>query len=145
MKSNITVLGVVLALNACVPFPNRRLCAPEVSGTLVRAGVPVSGAEVLLSAVFTEDTAAVLSDGAGKFKLGPLSKLHLTKSVLGDPLYRFSLRVKVPGGGESLAFEGSALGAPPGPLVLYCDLERVGVRSGRPGFCVDSKGRAEGK
>lgn len=114
----------VLTLSACVPFPNRRLCAPEVTGSLVRAGEPVAGAEIVLTAAFMRTPATTRTDAAGRFKLGPLTKMYLTKSLLGDPLYVYSLRIKTEGGEDRLGFEARSMGAPPGPRAVSCDLSK---------------------
>lgn len=130
MKTRLIVLAVPFLLLACVPIPNRRTYAPLVAGTLVRNGAPVAGAQMLLSARFFGAAATAKTDAQGRFKLGPLSKLRLTRSVLGDLLYEYALKIKVPGEEEVSGLTGHGVGYPPEDVQVTCDLSRP-VEQGR--------------
>ncbi|MBI5883843.1 MAG: carboxypeptidase regulatory-like domain-containing protein [Elusimicrobia bacterium] len=111
-----------MILAACVPIPNRRHHAPQVTGTVVRDNAPVAGAEVLLVTPFTRSSATATSDAGGNFKLGPISELRLTRSVLGDPLFKYSLTIKAAGGEEYLGLEEHGIGNAPEGVRVACDL-----------------------
>jgi len=109
-------------LAACVPFPNRRFFSPEVSGTVARNGMPVAGAEVVLSTRLSKAVATARTDAAGQFKLGPLSELQFTKSFFGDPIYGFTLKIKAAGEEERPGLAFQAMGYAPDTAHVACDL-----------------------
>ena len=75
------------------------------------------------------------TDAAGRFKIGPLTKMYLTKSLLGDPLYVYGLRIKTEGGAEYLGFEVRSMGSPPGPHAVTCDLSKPVSRGKSTAYC----------
>lgn len=124
MRTELIVLAAALVHLACVPYPNRRYFAPEVSGVVLRDGAPAAGAEVVLTTRFSKSAATARTDADGRFKLGPLSELQFTKTLLGDPLYIYALTIKVAGGAEYRGLEGRGMGYPPRELAVTCDLSR---------------------
>ena len=76
-------LGVVVAgLAGCVPWPHHYFTAPQIRGTVSRAGKPVAGAHVrladLMTASRTVSTAAItqeaVTDAQGHFSVGPIRR-----------------------------------------------------------------------
>jgi hypothetical protein len=133
MKIELIVLMV--ALTACVPIPNRHYFAPEVSGVIVRNNVPAANAEVRLASKFSETAATVRTDVDGKFKLGPLTEMRFTRTVLGDPLYEFILSIKVTGEEEYRGLAVHGVGYAPEQLQVTCDLDKP-IRQGKSlGYC----------
>lgn len=125
MKIKLVLLVVISTFTACIPFPNRRYSAPEVAGTLVRNGIPVANAEIFLTATFPDDAATtVRTDAAGRFKLGPLSKIHFIASLLGDPMYAYVLKIRPAGEDECAGLEATVLGYLPKKLQVTCDLDK---------------------
>lgn len=118
-----------------MPIPDRRRFAPEVAGVVVRAGVPVADAEVTLSSAFAKPETS-RTDASGRFRLGPLTRLFLTRSVLGDPLYKYSLAIKVAGEAELLGYLDSGIGDAPAALQAACDLNRPALRRKTTTYCV---------
>ncbi|MFH1724188.1 MAG: carboxypeptidase-like regulatory domain-containing protein [Elusimicrobiota bacterium] len=124
MSTELIVLVAALAHTACVPYLNRRCYAPEVAGAIIRNGVPASNAEVLLTTNFSKVTATARTDADGRFKLGPLSEMHFTKTVLGDPLYDYVIIIKVAGGEEYRGLTVHGMGNAPQELSVTCDLSQ---------------------
>lgn len=124
MKTELVVLAAALAHTACVPFPNRRDFAPEVSGAVIRNGLPLSNAEVLLTTRFSKAAATVRTDADGRFKLGPLSEMRFTRTVLGDPLFEYVLTIKVAGEAEYRGLAEHGMGSAPKELPVTCDLSQ---------------------
>lgn len=82
MKSlSVVLMGAAVALLAgCVQLKHNDPVAPQISGTVTRAGVPVAGVHVQLVEAFDDSGAPlpdaekdeVLTDAQGRFTVGPL-------------------------------------------------------------------------
>jgi hypothetical protein len=119
----LSVLALTLTLTACLPIPNRQYFAPTVSGVVVIDGAPVQNAKLRLSSPFTHKTAEVSTDSTGQFTVGPLRMWRLSTSLLGDPLYQYSLDVT----SSNTAYPGlteGQVGYPPTGLSVFCDLSK---------------------
>jgi len=124
MDKILSALLIAFALTACAPIPNRRTFAPAVAGTVVRGGVPVANAEVLLTTRFSDAAATVRTDADGRFRLGPLSEMRVMKTLLGDPLYEYTLKIRVAGEEEHLGLAGHGMGNASKELTVTCDLSK---------------------
>jgi hypothetical protein len=122
MKTELIAIVAALAFTACVPFPNRHYFAPEVSGTVIRNNAPAADAEVRLTSRFSEAAATTRTDAYGRFKLGPLSEMRFTRTVLGDPLYEYVLSINVAGDEEYRGLAEHGVGYAPEELPVICDL-----------------------
>lgn len=133
------VAGVLAlsALSGCVPFPSTRYYAPEVTGRVVRNGAPVANAEIRLTATFIDRVAISMTDSDGRFKLGPLSKVLLTRSLLGDPLYAYTLAINVAGKSYRGLSDGAVGYAPP-ELRVSCNLSEPIGQGQSLGYCSHS-------
>jgi hypothetical protein len=128
------VLGLLLPLAGCLPAPHRVELTPPVSGTVSRAGWPVAGARVRITAQGAERSAEAVSDGDGHFQLPPLTELAMTTSLLSDSSYGFVLEIT---DGDS-GYPGLTLteqGFPPRNLPLDCDLAHPQGLGGDMHFC----------
>ncbi len=83
--SSVLLIASIAVLSGCIPIPmkHHNLTAPLISGTVTRAGVPVSGTHVQLVDQF-DDTGApapgalkdeAVTDQQGHFTVGPLSRV----------------------------------------------------------------------
>ena len=85
----VLMIASAAALAGCIPIKHHMLSAPQISGTVTRAGVPVPGVHVQLADVFTEGgvpAAGALKDSAvtdeqGHFTVGPLYRMTKKTSV----------------------------------------------------------------
>lgn len=139
MKAGVLALLPLIGLSGCLPIPNRRVYAPRIEGVVLRDGTPLAGAVVRLDATFAPEIEA-RTDASGKFALGPVTKLFLTKGF-GDPVYKYNLTIEA-ADGRYLGLARSELGAAPDDFSVVCDLarpqreERRGRRSdGPPHHC----------
>ena len=83
--SNVLLIASIAALSGCMPIPikHHNLTAPLISGTVTRAGVPVSGIHVQLVDLFDGTGAPApgalkdeaVTDEQGHFTVGPLSRV----------------------------------------------------------------------
>jgi hypothetical protein len=81
---SLTVTLSVLVLGACAPIPHTSEVAPRLSGAVrdARSGSPVAGAELLYT--FADYYDRSISDGSGRFTIGPLLQWHYLL-YLGSP------------------------------------------------------------
>ena len=99
MKLFFSVLMVATAatLSGCIPIKHHDLVAPQISGTVTRAGVPVTGVHVQLADVFNDSGAPAptalkdeaVTDEQGHFTVGPLYRV--TKKKASVPLVSVDL------------------------------------------------------
>ena len=119
----LSLLIASIFVSGCVPFPNYRYYAPAVSGVVLQDGVPVDKAEVHVSAQFAEEVQFNATGQDGRFATAAIRKLLLTASLIGDPLYAYSVRITV-GGQQYLGYSEASVGYAPSKLELKCDLSR---------------------
>jgi hypothetical protein len=81
-------------VSACYPRAHEYTSSPEVSGVLLRGGVPVSGARVMIAhsrgddGNYCRDALAVAVTGDdGRFHVDANTHLHLFASLLNSPKY----------------------------------------------------------
>lgn len=124
----------LVALSACVPIPNMRYFAPEVSGQVLRNGVPVEGAEISLNASFADALSTTKTDAGGRFKVGPLKQLFLMATLIGDPLFAYGLKLKI----NSVEYEGfsyGAVGNPTDPVYVICNMDQPRKQGSLVSYC----------
>lgn len=112
---------LLVGLSGCLPIPNRRMYAPRIEGAVLRDGAALEGAVVRLDPHFGPEV-EVRTDAAGRFSIGPVTKLYLTKSF-GDPVYKYDLTIEA-ADGRYLGLSRSELGAAPDDLRVVCDLAK---------------------
>jgi len=83
--------------------------------------VPVAGAAVQLSAHGSATTQTAVTDEKGRFTAGPFVEWHLFYSLLGDPLYAFSINIATQGRDYN-GYKGGGVGYAPREIELLCDL-----------------------
>lgn len=108
-------------LSGCLPVPNRRVYAPRIEGTVLREAKPLEGAVVRLDSGFADEV-ETKTDAAGRFAIGPVTRLYLTKGF-GDPLYVYDLTIEA-ADGRYLGLSRRELGAAPDDFNVVCDLAR---------------------
>lgn len=85
----LLMIASMAALAGCIPIRHHVLAAPQISGTVTRAGVPVPGVHVQLVDVLDQNGVPApdaLKDGAvtdeqGHFTVGPLYRVTKKTSV----------------------------------------------------------------
>lgn len=137
-------LGLSALASACIVFPVPAVLAPKVSGILLQNGMPVAGADIVLTTAvpFSGDPVAasdgnpratVKTDADGRFAIGPLRGVKVFHA-LGDELHFVSLVIK-DRGRIYLGFSDIGIGNAARPLEGTCDLAKPIQTSPSPVFC----------
>lgn len=137
-------LGLSALTSACIVFPVPAVLAPKVSGIVLQNGMPVEGADIVLTTAvpFSGDPVAasdgnpratVKTDADGRFAIGPLRGVKVFHA-LGDELHSVSLVIK-DRGRIYLGFSDIGIGNAARPLEGTCDLARPIRTSPSPVFC----------
>ena len=128
-------IGVaVVALSACVPVPNVRYYAPAVTGKVMANGLAVRNAEVIVTSQFAEEVRKVATDSEGHFSTEAIKKLFFTATLIGDPLYGYTITIVV----ADQKYEGLSeayVGHPPKQLDIQCDLSTPIQLHSRKRYC----------
>jgi len=119
----LILLTASILVSGCVPFPNYRYYAPAVSGVVLQDDLPVDKAEVHVFGQFAEEVQFNATGQDGHFATMPIRKLLLTASLIGDPLYAYTVQITV-GGQQYLGYSEASVGYAPSTLELKCDLSR---------------------
>ena len=125
-------------LVACVPYPNRHYFAPTIIGVVRNGDNPVPNAEVRLSGEFTDKDSITVTDSNGRFKIGPLTEMRLSVVLIGDPLYGYSLHIKL-GDKEYTGISENLIGYSLKDIVVACDLSKPIQVGKRQVFCSHNK------
>ena len=88
-------------LSGCVPFPHLHYRAPAVAGVITEYGKTAAGASVCVSGQFSAAVSAAVSDQEGRFVTKPIREVLLTASLLGDPMYGYTVSI-IMGGKEGI-------------------------------------------
>jgi hypothetical protein len=133
-RRSAALLLVSVAVGGCVPFPNYRYYAPAISGVVTQDGAPVGMAEVRVSGQFTEEVRSATTDRDGRFATEPVRKLLFTATLIGDPLYAYSVQITV-GGKQYTGYAEASVGYAPSKFQLKCDLSRPIKLGSRQLYC----------
>jgi len=90
-------LAAATCISGCVPIPNVRYYAPAVTGVVTQAGIPVENAEVVVSSGFAGEATKGTTLPNGHFAAEPIRKFFFTALAIGDPLYGYSVQIRVAG------------------------------------------------
>lgn len=134
MRTLLAALLLLPLLAACLPVPHQLELTPRISGTVSRAGSPVSGAHLHITAEGAGLSGDAVSDGDGRFQLASLSQLAMSTSLLQDASYGFVLELS----SEGADYPGLTLteqGFPPRELLLTCDLAHPQGLGGDMHYC----------
>lgn len=137
-------LGLSALTSACIVFPVPAVLAPKVSGIVLQNGMPVEGADIVLTTAkpFAGDPfaasdgnpgATVKTDADGRFAIGPLRGVKVFHAI-GDELHSVSLVIR-DRGRIYLGLSYSGTGNVVRPLEGTCDLARPARTSPSPVFC----------
>jgi len=129
-----TSLVLTTLLAGCVPFPNFRYYAPAVSGVITKDGFPVENAQVRVSAQFAGEGKVAATGPNGRFAAKSIRTFLLTASLIGDPLYAYSVQVTVAG----KIYEGyseAGVGYAPEKLEVSCELSRPRRLGSKQVYC----------
>jgi hypothetical protein len=92
-----------------------------VVATVAIGGLPVEGAELVLSD--GHETATTSTDSAGHFNIGPLRTYEATTWLIGDPLYGYSLDIRV-ADSQYQGLTAFRSGYAPAELEVTCDISK---------------------
>ncbi len=129
-----------LGLAGCVPFPNMRYYAPTISGVVMQDGKPAGGAEIRVSAHVSSEVRAAIAGPDGRFNTESIRKLQLTATLIGDPLYGYTVEIRSAGNVYS-GFVDFSVGYAPSAIRLNCDLSRPVGRVGHQVYCTATDDR----
>src|SRR4051812_39807749 len=122
----VWILAMGLLLAACVPIPRRHYFSPTLRGVVTRGGGPVEGAELQLIGEFTGKKATTSTNGLGRFEIGPLRGWDAATWLLGDPLYGYTLSIRI-SGSEYPGLAVFRVGYSPTELEITCDLGKAAI------------------
>jgi len=125
---------LALLLAACVPIPRRHYFAPALRGMVTCGGAPVEGAELQLVGDFTKNKAITSTDRLGQFAIGPLRTWDAATWLLGDPLYGYTLSIRI-SGSEYPGLAVGRVGYAPTELEITCDLATAVIEGRTPQYC----------
>ena len=117
-----------------MPIPNFRYYAPAVSGVVMREGLPVQQAKVHVAGNYVQETRSVVTASDGRFSTEAIRKLLLTASLIGDPLYSYSVEIVV-GDKVYAGYSEASVGYAPKSAQLKCDLSRLIRVGSREVYC----------
>lgn len=129
MRFHVLVLPVTLVLSGCVVmiWPHREQVVPAVSGRIVRAGEPVSGADVYVLPSLKDGCSRskyhAITDTSGRFAISGDRETSLVE-VFGDRNVPWGICIDVSGS----LIEGSrarGFGFPPPAIAAVCDLSKT--------------------
>ena len=90
----VSIVTGSLLVCACYPRPHEYISSPEISGVLLRGGVPVSGAQVLVAHTAGNDgdycreaRVAAMTSQDGHFHVSVTAHWRLFTSLLNPPRY----------------------------------------------------------
>ena len=121
LMRGLFVVAVALLLPACIPVSHWHYFAPKVTGTVAIGGLPVEGAELVLSD--GHKTATASTDSTGYFNIGPLRAREATTWLIGDPLYGYSLDIRV-ADSQYRGLTAFRAGYAPAELEVTCDISK---------------------
>jgi len=133
----ISFLVAVLTLSGCtfMFWPHTEAVAPAVSGTVLRAGKPVTGASVILVPSFYKTDCrtassryAAVTDSAGHFAIRGDRELLLFV-VMGDRLDSWGICVDK-SGNKIETLHAAGMGFPARPAEVICELTREHICQG---------------
>lgn len=95
--SSVLMVVTTAVLSGCITTRHHDLAAPQISGTVTRAGVPVAGVHVQLADVLSDTGTPVpdaikdeaVTDGQGHFTVGPIYRT--TKRKASVPVVNINL------------------------------------------------------
>jgi hypothetical protein len=112
----------------CAPVPHQETLVPRFSGVLSQDGVPLGGAQVLVSrgrmdfqcrAAEHEAT----TDGAGRFDIPAVTEPHLLRSAFGDKYFSYFLCITA-GQARYVGAVVTGVGPAPDAVGLACAINR---------------------
>lgn len=130
-----------LVLAGCAPFPNMRYYAPSIVGVVMQDGKPVGGAEIRVSTAFSNEIRETTAAPNGRFKTESIRRLLLTSTLIGDPLYGYTVEIRSAG----IVYKGFvdlSVGYAPSTISLNCDLSHPVGRIDHQVYCTVSDDRS---
>ena len=90
LLTSVLMIAAAAALSGCIPVKHHDLTAPQISGTVTRAGVPVPGVHVQLADVLNDTGVPApdalkdeaVTDEQGHFTVGPLYRVTKKKAAI---------------------------------------------------------------
>lgn len=130
-------LGIILiasVLAGCMPWPHFHYLAPAVEGVVTNNGVPVPNTEINVSAQFSEEQQKGVTDSNGRFSTKPIREFMFFASLLGDPLYGYTVTI-TNAANQYEGFGEGHVGYAPEQLMVVCDLSKPIQLRGKKRYC----------
>jgi hypothetical protein len=123
MQYHLAIILMTSTLAGCMPWPHFHYRAPAVEGIVTNNGIPVKNAEINVSAEFSEEQRKSVTDSNGRFSTKPIREFMFFASLLGDPLYGYTITItNVENQYDGL--EEGHVGYAPDQLTVVCDLSK---------------------
>ena len=122
MQYRLGIFLIASALAGCMPWPHFHYRAPAVEGVVTNNGVPVQNAEINVSAEFSEEQQKGVTDSNGRFSTKPIREFMFFASLLGDPLYGYTVTI-INAENQYEGFGGGYVGYAPEQLTVVCDCQ----------------------
>ena len=123
MQYRFGIILIVSALAGCMPWPHFHYRAPAVEGVVTNNGVPVQNAEINVSSQFSEEQQKGVTDSNGRFSTKPIREFMFFASLLGDPLYGYTVTI-TNAANQYEGFGEGHVGYAPEQLMVVCDLSK---------------------
>ena len=123
MQYRLGIILIASALAGCMPWPHFHYLAPAVEGVVTNNGVPVQNAEINVSAEFSEEQQKGVTDSNGRFSTKPIREFMFFASLLGDPLYGYTVTI-TNAENQYEGFGEGHVGYAPEQLTVVCNLSK---------------------
>ncbi len=133
-------LGIILLasmLAGCMPWPHFHYHAPASEGVVTSYGVPVQNAEINVSAKFSEEQEKGITDSNGRFSTKPIREFMFFASLLGDPLYCYTVTITY-AANQYEGFGEGHVGYAPEQLMVVCELSKPIQLRSKTRYCTGS-------
>lgn len=130
----LVVLPLVSALSACVPFPHEHCYAPALDGVLTKGGQPVSNAKIRVTAEFSDKHEEATTDDQGAFHTGAIQGFEFWASLIGDPLFGYTVSI-TEAGHNYPGLTDISVGYAPEKVTLVCELSKPVQLRNRSQYC----------
>lgn len=118
-----------------MPWPHFHYRAPAVEGVVTDNGAPVPDAAISVWAQFSGEQQRAVTDINGRFNTEPIREFMFFASLLGDPLFGYSVQItraanQYDGIGEA------DVGYAPTEIKVACDLSKPTELRNRKQYCL---------
>ena len=118
-----------------MPWPHFHYRAPAIEGVVTDNGVPVPNADISVSAQFSDEQQRAVTDTKGHFNTKPIREFMFFASLLGDPLFGYSVQINR-AAHQYEGFGEAYVGYAPTQLKVACDLSKPNQLRNKKQYCL---------